>query len=176
MAKALEVLSHRQLQNLACKRLYANYDLVIAEFTPYQRGVAFDIIALNRNRGEARIIECKTSRADFLADRKWETYLPYCTHLAFLGSSTAFLKEELPPEIGVIRPRWIKRRRPAWIKPKDFNEDKLEWYYERGCKKLHDVAAEERMAVLEGMLGQYMKCLWHCPPPRENCLKRRLEE
>jgi len=165
-----KALSHRVLQNLACKRLYANYDIVIAEFTPFHRKVAFDIIALNRLRGETRIIECKASRADFLADRKWETYLPYCTHLAFLGPATAFLKEELPSEIGVIRPRWEKRR--TWQGP----EEKLGWYYERGCKRLHDVAAEERMAVLEGMLGQYMKCVWRCPPPRESCLKMRLEE
>lgn len=171
-----EAPSHRALQNLACRRLYANYDIVSAEFTPYQSGLAFDIIALNRLRAETRIIECKATRADFLADRKWEKYLPYCTHLAFLGPSTAFLKEELPPEIGVIRPRWVKRRRPSWIKPKAFGpEEKLEWYYERGCRRLHDVGVEERMAVLEGMLWQYRLCLWRCPPPRDGCFKMRLK-
>jgi len=55
-------------------------------------------------------------------------------------------------------------------------EEKLEWYYERGCKRLHDVGVEERIAVLEGMLWQYMMCLWRCPPPRDGCLKVRLKE
>lgn len=171
-----EALLHRELQNLACRRLYANYDIVVAEFTPYQSGLAFDVLAYSRLKKEIRVIECKASRADFLADAKWERYLPYSTHLAFLGPQEVFSKQELPSDIGIIRPRWVERPRPRWIKEGTWGpEEKLEWYYERGCQRLHDVTGEEYVAVLEGMLWQYMQCIWHCPPPRDGCLKMRLK-
>jgi len=165
-----EAISHRTLQNLACRRLYDNYDIVVAEFTPYQSGLAFDVLAFSRLKKEIRVIECKASRADFLADTKWERYLPYSTHVAFLGPQEVFSKQELPSDIGIIRPRWVRRR--TW----KGDEEKLEWYYERGCQRLHDVVGEEYVAVLEGMLWQYMQCLWRCPPPRDGCLKMRLKE
>lgn len=162
----LESIPHRDLVNLALKKLYGRYDLVFAEFSPYESDVAFDILAINRYHKEIRIIECKSNRADFLADSKWLKYLPFCTHLAFLASSSVLLKQELPQKIGVIRPRIVALPNGT---------EKLEWYYERGCQQLHELGMEEYIAVLEGVLWQYRLCIAHCPPARDGCLKRRLK-
>ena len=147
------IISHRQLVDLALQTLRHRYDLVATEFPPYKQGVVFDFIGFSRLRKEIRIIECKTNRADFLADDKWKGYMPYCTHLAFLGPKEVFFKEELPKEIGVIRPRLAKLRNGTL---------KMQWYYERGCKRLGNVSANEYLAILEGFAGQYALCSWNC--------------
>ena len=40
-------------------------------------GLRVDLMALGP-KGEIWVIECKSSRADFRADRKWQGYLDYC--------------------------------------------------------------------------------------------------
>jgi len=150
----VKVLTHKELIDLAVKMLDHRYDLTETEFTPYKQAIAFDFIAFSRLRKEIRIIECKANRADFLADRKWQRYLPYCTHLAFLGGKEVFSKDELPKEIGVIRPRIRLLRNDA---------ERLEWYYERGCRRLHEVGEYEYLTLLEGFLGCYSRCSWRCP-------------
>lgn len=149
-----QALTHKELIDLAVKTLEHRYELVAPEFTPYKQRLAFDFIALSRHSKEIRIIECKSNRADFLGDGKWQRYLPYCTHLAFLGSKEVFSKDELPSEIGVIRPKLV------YLRWKDAEE--WQWYYERGCRRLHDVAEYEYQAILEGFLGRYSRCSWRC--------------
>ena len=48
----------------------------VEEFSPAS-GLRVDVAALGP-KGEFWIVECKSSRADLMSDRKWEGYLDYC--------------------------------------------------------------------------------------------------
>lgn len=48
----------------------------VEEFVP-ERGKRVDVMALGP-KGEIWVIECKSSRADFQSDQKWEGYLEWC--------------------------------------------------------------------------------------------------
>jgi hypothetical protein len=63
-------------------------------------GRRVDVLALG-GRGEFVIIEIKTSREDFLADRKWTAYLAYCDRFLF-AVPTGFPVEILPEECGLM--------------------------------------------------------------------------
>jgi hypothetical protein len=63
-------------------------------------GLRVDVIALGP-RGEVWIVECKSSRADFAADRKWASYLPWCDRF-FWAVDAAFPSELLPDDAGLI--------------------------------------------------------------------------
>lgn len=47
-------------------------------------------------------IEIKVSRADFLADKKWRGYLPYCEKFYFACPAGLIKAEELEPGVGLI--------------------------------------------------------------------------
>ncbi|MHB8529355.1 MAG: DNA repair putative endonuclease MmcB [Caulobacteraceae bacterium] len=59
-----------------------------------------DIMALGR-RGEIAIVEVKSGREDFLTDRKWGEYLPYCDAF-FFAVAPEFPREILPETPGLI--------------------------------------------------------------------------
>ncbi|MGH6987966.1 MAG: DNA repair putative endonuclease MmcB [Caulobacteraceae bacterium] len=59
-----------------------------------------DIMALSA-RGEIAVVEVKSSREDFLVDRKWGEYLPYCERF-FFAIAPEFPRELLPEEPGLI--------------------------------------------------------------------------
>ncbi|MDQ2065814.1 MmcB family DNA repair protein [Xinfangfangia sp. CPCC 101601] len=63
-------------------------------------GLRVDLMALGP-KGELWIIECKSSRADFRSDRKWQGYLDYCDRY-FWAVDSAFPQELLPAETGLI--------------------------------------------------------------------------
>ena len=52
-------------------------------------------------KGEVWIIECKSSRADFQSDHKWEGYLPWCDRF-FWAVDIDFPTELLPDDTGLI--------------------------------------------------------------------------
>ena len=58
-----------------------------------------DVLALGR-RGELRIIEVKSSVADFHSDHKWSDYLAFCDSFAF-AVPAEFPREILPAEHGL---------------------------------------------------------------------------
>ncbi|KZY48364.1 hypothetical protein A3731_28125, partial [Roseovarius sp. HI0049] len=68
-------------------------------FTP-ERGRRVDVMALGP-KGEIWVIECKSSRADFMSDGKWEGYLGWCDRY-FWAVDEAFPSELLPPDTGLI--------------------------------------------------------------------------
>lgn len=73
-----------ELRSLACERTRRlGYPYVATEFSPSGSGCRFDVIGLGRYTRQVRIYEVKSSRADFLADGKWESYLKYCTNRRF---------------------------------------------------------------------------------------------
>ncbi|MBP7002593.1 MmcB family DNA repair protein [Amaricoccus sp.] len=63
-------------------------------------GLRVDVIALGP-RGEVWIVECKSSRADFVSDRKWTGYLDWCDRF-FWAVDAEFPTDLLPPEAGLI--------------------------------------------------------------------------
>jgi hypothetical protein len=52
-------------------------------------------------KGEIWVIECKSSRADFTSDGKWEGYLDWCDRY-FWAVDAAFPTELLPDHTGLI--------------------------------------------------------------------------
>jgi hypothetical protein len=92
-----------ELRALAIERMHAlGYSIVTTEFTPAGSGVRFDVIGVSRHTRQVRIYEIKGSRTDFLRDAKWERYLPYCTHFAFVAPAGAIAKWELERGVGLI--------------------------------------------------------------------------
>nr|WP_166462001.1 MmcB family DNA repair protein [Paracoccus alkanivorans] len=72
---------------------------VLTEFTP-KRGLRVDVISLGP-KGELWIIECKSCRADFASDRKWQGYLEWCDRY-FWAVDADFPQELLPEQSGLI--------------------------------------------------------------------------
>jgi len=72
---------------------------VLAE-VPLANGRRADLVALDRS-GTISLVEIKSGRADFLADRKWQDYLDYCDRFYF-AVAAGFPLELLPPEEGLI--------------------------------------------------------------------------
>jgi len=63
-------------------------------------GLRVDVMGLGR-RGEVWIVECKSGRADFAADRKWQFYLEWSDRF-FWAVDQDFPTELLPPDTGLI--------------------------------------------------------------------------
>lgn len=63
-------------------------------------GLRVDVMALGQ-AGEIWVIECKSSRADFTADRKWQGYLDWCDRF-FWAVGADFPVEVLPDDAGLI--------------------------------------------------------------------------
>lgn len=57
-----------------------------------------------------RAFEFKSSRADFLSDKKWENYLEYCNSLTFVCPPEIIKKDELPKAIGLLYVFKYKRK------------------------------------------------------------------
>jgi hypothetical protein len=67
---------------------------------PLPNGRRADLVALAPD-GALRIVEVKSSREDFLADRKWARYRDYCDRFYFAAPTT--LEEALfPADAGLI--------------------------------------------------------------------------
>lgn len=71
----------------------------IEEFVP-TRGLRVDVLALGP-KGELWVIECKSSRADFTSDSKWQGYLEWCDRY-FWAVDTDFPTDLLPDDTGLI--------------------------------------------------------------------------
>lgn len=71
----------------------------LEEFVP-ARGLRVDVMALGP-KGELWVIECKSSRADYQADHKWQGYLEWCDRF-FWAVDMEFPSELLPDETGLI--------------------------------------------------------------------------
>ncbi|WP_043871856.1 MmcB family DNA repair protein [Celeribacter indicus] len=82
-----------------CRHL-RELDFVCVEELVPARGLRVDVMALGP-KGEIWIVECKSSRADFMADGKWQNYLGFCDRY-FWAVDQAFPLELLPEETGLI--------------------------------------------------------------------------
>ena len=82
-----------------CRHLAGHGFACIEEFTP-ERGRRVDVMALGP-RGEIWVVECKSGRADFRADAKWQGYLQWCDRY-FWAVDADFPTDLLPPDTGLI--------------------------------------------------------------------------
>jgi hypothetical protein len=82
------------------RALAAADQAVVAELA-LANGRRADLVALDRT-GSITLVEVKASRADFLADQKWQAYLDYCDRFYF-AVADGFPLELLPPAEGLIR-------------------------------------------------------------------------
>ncbi len=71
----------------------------LVEFVP-ARGLRVDVMALGP-RGEIWVVECKSSRADFQSDRKWQGYLDWCDRF-FWAVGPGFPVDILPGAGGLM--------------------------------------------------------------------------
>ncbi|QIE47263.1 MmcB family DNA repair protein [Pseudohalocynthiibacter aestuariivivens] len=82
-----------------CRHLLSHDFCPLEEYVP-QRGKRVDVMALGP-KGEIWVVECKSSRADFMTDSKWDGYLEWCDRF-FWAVDADFPTEILPDETGLI--------------------------------------------------------------------------
>jgi hypothetical protein len=81
-------------------RALAGHDFAaLTEFVPAP-GLRVDVIALGP-KGEVWVVECKSSRADYAGDRKWQGYLDWCDRF-FWAVDADFPVDLLPEGTGLI--------------------------------------------------------------------------
>ena len=76
------------------------HDFVSVQELVPARGVRVDLMALGP-RGEIWVIECKSSRSDFVTDKKWHFYLEWCDRF-FWAVDADFPTDLLPEGTGLI--------------------------------------------------------------------------
>lgn len=67
---------------------------------PLPSGLRADLFTVG-TRGEIWIVECKSSRADYVGDQKWTGYLEWADRF-FWAVDPQFPTEILPPDTGLI--------------------------------------------------------------------------
>jgi hypothetical protein len=82
-----------------CRHLRQYDFLALEEFVPAP-GLRVDVMALGP-KGELWIVECKSSRADFMSDGKWQGYLEFCDRY-FWAVDAEFPADLLPDGTGLI--------------------------------------------------------------------------
>lgn len=76
------------------------YDFVSVEELVPTSGLRVDVMGLGP-KSEIWIVECKSSRADFQSDHKWQGYVEWCDRF-FFAVDADFPTELLPDESGLI--------------------------------------------------------------------------
>ncbi len=89
-----------QLLARGVSRALRGHDFVAVEELVPTSGLRVDVMALGP-KGEIWVVECKSSRADFQTDKKWQGYLEWCDRY-FWAVDEEFPSEMLPDETGLI--------------------------------------------------------------------------
>lgn len=97
--QTLPGLPGQRLQRGVARLLRSMDHAVLTEFVPV-RGLRVDVISLTP-KGEIWVIECKSCRADFTGDRKWQGYLDWCDRY-FWAVDCDFPSDLLDPQAGLI--------------------------------------------------------------------------
>ena len=92
-------LPGQQLARGVC-RLLLSHDFVALEEVTLVSGLRVDVMGLCP-KGEIWVVECKSSRADFTSDRKWQGYLEWADRF-FWAVDADFPQDLLPPDTGLI--------------------------------------------------------------------------
>ena len=82
-----------------CRHLLSHGFATVEELVPAP-GLRVDVMALGP-KGEVWIVECKSGRADYAADRKWQAYLEWADRF-FWAVDADFPTELLPEGTGLM--------------------------------------------------------------------------
>lgn len=94
-----ELQPGQQLARGVCRHLAGHGFVTVEELVP-TRGLRVDVMALGP--GDALwVVECKSSRADFTGDHKWQGYLDWCDRY-FWAVDSDFPTDLLPEGTGLI--------------------------------------------------------------------------
>lgn len=96
---SLPIFAGQRLARGVCRHLRALDFVAVEEFVPAP-GLRVDVLALGP-KGELWVVECKSGRADFQSDRKWQGYLDWCDRF-FWAVDQDFPTELLPEDTGLI--------------------------------------------------------------------------
>jgi hypothetical protein len=97
--EGIQMMPGQVLARGVCRHLAGHGFAVVEEFVP-ERGKRVDVMALGP-KGQIWVVECKSSRADFTSDQKWDGYLEWCDRY-FWAVDEAFPTDLLPQETGLI--------------------------------------------------------------------------
>lgn len=89
----------RLLARGVCRHLLGHDFATVEELVPVP-GLRVDVMALGP-KSEIWVVECKSSRADFMSDRKWQGYLDWCDRF-FWAVDAEFPVDLLPGGTGLI--------------------------------------------------------------------------
>lgn len=89
----------QKLARGTCRHLQSHGFACLEELVPAP-GLRVDVMALGP-KGEIWVIECKSSRTDYLTDQKWHNYLQWCDRF-FWAVHTDFPTELLPYGTGLL--------------------------------------------------------------------------
>lgn len=95
----LPVMPGHRLARGVCRALRSLDFVVVEELVPAS-GLRVDVMALGP-RGEVWIVECKSGRADYMSDHKWQGYLEWCDRF-FWAVDADFPADLLPRGTGLI--------------------------------------------------------------------------
>ena len=95
----LPVLPGQRLARGVCRHL-ATLGFACVDEMVLATGLRVDVMALGP-KGEVWVVECKSGRADFRADRKWLGYLDFCDRF-FWAVDADFPTDLLPDGTGLL--------------------------------------------------------------------------
>ena len=95
----MPVMPGQRLARGVCRALRSLDFVTVEELVPTP-GLRVDVMALGP-KGEVWVIECKSGRADYAADRKWQGYLEWCDRF-FWAVDAQFPVDLLPGDTGLI--------------------------------------------------------------------------
>jgi hypothetical protein len=95
----LPALPGQRLARGVCRHL-ASLGFACVDEMVLATGLRVDVMALGP-KGELWVVECKSGRADFRADRKWQGYLEFCDRF-FWAVDAEFPTDLLPEGTGLL--------------------------------------------------------------------------
>ena len=98
-ASTLPGMAGQRLARGVCRAL-RSFDFVAVEELMPTPGLRVDVMALGP-KGEVWVVECKSGRADFRTDQKWQFYLEWCDRF-FWAVDADFPTGLLPEGSGLI--------------------------------------------------------------------------
>ena len=99
ISDSLPAMPGQRLARGVCRHLLSLGFVTVEELVPAP-GLRVDVMALGP-KGEVWIVECKSGRADFVTDRKWQGYLEWSDRF-FWAVDGDFPVELLPEGTGLI--------------------------------------------------------------------------
>ena len=95
----LPLMPGQTLARGVCRHLLSHGFVTVEELVPAP-GLRVDVMALGP-KGEVWIVECKSGRADYMTDRKWQGYLDWADRF-FWAVDADFPTDLLPEGTGLI--------------------------------------------------------------------------